>query len=107
MSERAVSNSSIRNHKYTCSEEILKEKRRSLSRLTSMLDFFKPSSGTGIYPAVLLGIGYDDPDAPPPVQKESLLLRLSFVDSFCKFFMCLNISIFLVKIYCLEPPSPF
>ena len=29
------------------------------------------------------------------------------VDSFCKFFVCLNISIFLVRIYYLEPPSPF
>ena len=77
-----MSNSSKRNHKYTCSEEILKEKRRSLSRLTSVLDFFKPSSGTGTYPFVLLGIGYDDPDDPPAVQKESLLLKLSFV---CRF----------------------
>jgi hypothetical protein len=30
-----------------------------------------------------------------------------FVDSFCKFFMCFSISMFLVKIYWLEPPSPF
>ena len=77
-----MSNSSIRNHKYTCSEEILKEKSRSLSLLTPVLDFFKPSSGTGTYPAILLGIGYDDPDDPPAVQEESLLLKLSFV---CRF----------------------
>lgn len=78
-----MSNSSTRNYKYTCSEEILKEKR-SLSRLTSMLDFFKPSSGTGTYPDILLGIGYDDPDDQPAVQEESLLLKLSFV---CRFLL--------------------
>jgi hypothetical protein len=73
-----------------------------------VLDFFKPFSGTGTYPAVLLGIGYDDPDDPPAVQEESLLLKLFlFVDSFCKFFISMNISIFMFKIYCLEPPSPF
>jgi len=77
-----VSNSSTRDHKYTCSEEILKEKRRSLSRLTAVLDFFKPSSGTGTSPAVLLGTGYDDPDDPPAGQEESLLLKLLFV---CRF----------------------
>jgi hypothetical protein len=47
-----------------------------------MLDFFKPSSCTGIYPAVLLGFGNDDPDDPPAVQEELLLLKLSFV---CRF----------------------
>ena len=77
-----MSNSSTRNHKYTCSEEILQEKRRPLSRLTPMLDFFKPFSGTGTCPSILLGIEYDDPDDPPSVQEESLLLKISFV---CRF----------------------
>ena len=52
-----------------------------MSRLTSMIDFFKPSSGTGTSPAIVLGIGYDDPDDPPAGQEESLL-KLSFV---CRF----------------------
>ena len=68
--------------KYTCSEEILQEKRRPLSRLISMLDFFKPFSDTGTCPALLLGSGYDDPDDPPSVQEESLRLKISFV---CRF----------------------
>jgi len=47
-----------------------------------MLDFFKPSSGTGTSPTVLLGIGYDDQVDPPAGQEESLLLKLSFVSRF-------------------------
>ena len=77
-----MSNNSKRNQKSTCSEEILKEKKGSLSRLISVLGFFKPFSGTGTYPAVLLGIGYDDSDDPHAVQEKSLLLKLSFVYRF-------------------------
>jgi hypothetical protein len=103
-----VSNSSTRNREYSSSEEILKEKRRPLSRLTSMLDLFKPSARTGTSPRILSGAGYDDPDNPPAVPEESLLPKLSlFVDPFCIFFIYFSISIFLIKIYCLEPPSPF
>jgi len=38
----------------TCYDEILKEKKRSLSCQTSVLDFFKSSSGTCVSPPVLL-----------------------------------------------------
>jgi hypothetical protein len=44
-----------------CCEEILKEKERSLSRQTSVLDFFNSPSGTCTVPPVLLDIGHDDP----------------------------------------------
>lgn len=43
-------------------EEILMEKKRSLSRLTSVLDFFKLSSGTPASPPVSLYSGIDDRD---------------------------------------------
>ena len=55
----------------TCHEEILKEKKRSLSCHSSMLGFFKPSSGTHASPPVLLDIEDDDPDDKPTVQKET------------------------------------
>jgi hypothetical protein len=42
----------------------------SLSRQTSVLDFFKSSSGTHESPLVLLDIGDDDPDDPPTVKEE-------------------------------------
>jgi hypothetical protein len=72
-----------------------------------MLDLFKPSSGTGTCPDVLLGIGYNDPDAPPPVQEDRSSSNYHLSIRFVNFFMCLNISTFLVKMYCLEPQSPF
>jgi hypothetical protein len=52
----------------TCCE-ILKEKKSSLSRQTSVLDFFTSSSGTRASPPVLLDIGDDDPDDPPTLQE--------------------------------------
>jgi hypothetical protein len=39
-----------------CYKSILKEKKRSLSRQTSMLDFFKSSSGTYASPSMFLDI---------------------------------------------------
>jgi hypothetical protein len=45
-------------------------KKRSLSRQTSVLDFFKSSSETRVSPPVLLDIGDDDPDDRPTVPKE-------------------------------------
>jgi hypothetical protein len=53
-----------------CCEEILKEKKRSLSRQTSVLDFLKSSSGTRASPPVLLDIGSYDRDDAPTVQEE-------------------------------------
>jgi hypothetical protein len=42
-------------------EEILQEKKKSLSSQTSVLDFFKSSTGTLALSPVLLDIGDDDP----------------------------------------------
>jgi hypothetical protein len=44
-----------------CYEEVLREKKRSLCRQGSVLDFFKSSSETPASPPVLLDIGNDDP----------------------------------------------
>jgi hypothetical protein len=46
-------------------EEMLKEKKRSLSRQTSMLDFFKEYSETRASPLLFLDIGDDNPDDTP------------------------------------------
>jgi hypothetical protein len=54
-----------------CYEEMLKEKV-SLSRQTSMPDFFKSSSRTCASPPVLLDTGDDDRDDPTTVQEEAL-----------------------------------
>jgi hypothetical protein len=54
-----------------CYEEILKEKKWSFSRETSVLDFFKSSSRTLTSLPVLLDIG-DDSDDPPTVEEEML-----------------------------------
>jgi hypothetical protein len=51
-----------------CYEEILK--KRSVFRQTSLLYLFKSSSGTRASLPVLLDIGNDDPDGPPPVHEE-------------------------------------
>ena len=53
-----------------CYDEILKEKKRFLSRHRTMLGFLKSSSGTLASPAVLLNIGGDDTDDPSAVQEE-------------------------------------
>jgi hypothetical protein len=45
-----------------CYEEILKEKKMSLSRQSSVLDFFRSYSGSRASPPVLLDIEYADPD---------------------------------------------
>lgn len=51
--------------------EILKEKKRFLSRQTLELDFFQPSSGTHASPPVYLDTGDVDPvRKPPTVQGE-------------------------------------
>ena len=55
---------------FACYEKIMKEKKTSLPRQTSALDFFKSSSWTYASPPVLLDIGDDDPDDQPAVQEE-------------------------------------
>jgi hypothetical protein len=52
-----------------CSEEILKEKKGSLPRQSSVLNFFKSSSRTRALSPVL-DIGNDDPDNSPTVGQE-------------------------------------
>jgi hypothetical protein len=60
-------------------EEVLKEKKRSLSRQTSVLGCFKSSSDIRASPLVLLDIGGDNPDDRPAIHKmKCLLLRSSF-----------------------------
>jgi hypothetical protein len=53
-----------------CYEEILKEKKRFMSRQETMFGFLKSSSGTLASPAVLLNIGDDNTDDPSTVQEE-------------------------------------
>lgn len=68
--ERAASsNSWTRNYVDVWYEKILEEKK-SLSHDSSMLDFFKSSSGAPASPTVLLEIGDDDPDDTPIVKEE-------------------------------------
>ena len=52
-----------------CCKEILKERKRSLSRQCSVLTFFK-SSATRASPLVLLYIGHDDLHDQPAVKEE-------------------------------------
>jgi len=54
-----------------CYEEMLEEEV-SLSRQTSVSDFFKSSSGTCESPPELLDIGDDCPDDPTTVHEEAL-----------------------------------
>jgi hypothetical protein len=68
-----------------CYENVLKAKKRSLSHQTSVLDFFKSSSGPCTSPPLLLGIRDDDPVDPPTVQEKCVLLTLSFVCHFTFF----------------------
>jgi hypothetical protein len=60
-----------------CYEEILKENKRSLSRQTSVLDFFKSSTVTLLSPPAQLDSG-DDPDERQQFKK-SLLFQFSSV----------------------------
>jgi len=54
----------------------LKQRSRSLSRHTSVLDSFKAYSGTRAPPPVVLGNEADDADDPPQFKRKFLLLRL-------------------------------
>ena len=55
-----------------CYKEILKEKKRSWSCQSSVLNLFKSSSGSSASPHVLLDIIDNNPDDPPTVHKEFL-----------------------------------
>lgn len=55
-----------------CYKEILKEKKRSWSCQSSVLNFFKSSSGSSASPRVLLDIIDNDPDDPSAVHKDIL-----------------------------------
>jgi len=46
---------------FVCCEEVLKKKKRFVSRQTSVFHFFKSYSGTRASPPVLLDTGGDDP----------------------------------------------
>ena len=83
-------------------EEILKEKKMSLSCRTSLLCFFSTSPGARASPPVLLDIGDDDPDDPPAVQDEappalSFTSNCTFCKLFCKFVSSVNIYFCLLK----------
>jgi hypothetical protein len=60
-------------------EEILKQKKGSLPLKTSVLDFFKSSSGIAPSPPVLLDTRDDDPDDCLLFKRKCLLLPLPFV----------------------------
>ena len=55
-----------------CYKEILKEKKRSWSCQSSVLNFFKSSLRSSASPCVLLDIIDNDPDDPLTVHKEVL-----------------------------------
>ena len=55
-----------------CYEGMLEEEEVSLSRQTSVSDFFKSSSGTCVSPPELLDIGDGCPDDPTTVHDEAL-----------------------------------
>ena len=83
-------------------DEILKEKKTSLSGQHSLLCFFSTSPGARASPPVLLDIGDDDPDDPPRVQDEappalSFTFNHMFCKLFCKFVSSVNIYISLSK----------
>jgi hypothetical protein len=69
-------------------EEILKDEK-CLSRKTSVLDFFKLSSGTRASPHVLLDNGADAVDGLPAVQQEvfppQVVISLSLFLNFRKY----------------------
>jgi hypothetical protein len=52
-------------------KEILKKKKRTLSRQTSMIAFFESSWRTRTLPPLLLDIAHDDPDGQLTVQGEA------------------------------------
>ena len=68
-----------------CYKEILKEKKRSWSCQSSVLQFFKSSSGSSGSPCVLLDIIDNDPSDPPTVNKEFLPSEISICLSHFKF----------------------
>jgi hypothetical protein len=81
--------------------EILKQQnKRALSCQTSVLYFFKSSSGTCASSPVLLDTGYDDPYDLTTIQEEVHPLTLPFV---CHLILLVNFS--LVIIDCLEPST--
>jgi hypothetical protein len=66
-------------------DEILKEKKMSLSCQTLLLCFFSTSPGARASPPILLDIGDDDPDDLPAVQDEvPPALSFTFSYMFCK-----------------------
>jgi hypothetical protein len=76
-------------------EEILMEKKRSLSCQNSVLDFIKSSSGTRASPPVLLDMEGDDPhdlstlqqEVPPTYILTFLVFYYSFVHFLLIFFL--------------------
>jgi hypothetical protein len=55
-----------------CYEDILEEKKRSLSLQTAALDFLKSTSGTCVSPSVLLDTANEEPDDLPTVNSPYL-----------------------------------
>jgi hypothetical protein len=82
--ERASINENLTKNygEFGWSDETLKERKSSSSLQTSVIDSFKSFSQTCSSSVVVLRIGDDDPNDPPAVQGECLLLRLSFVISY-------------------------
>jgi len=81
-------------------EKIMEEKK-SLSRDSSMIDFFKSSSGTPASPSVPLENGDDE----PYVKRRRLVLQKKIIT--CKLFVSIDSSFSLVKTDCLKPSSHF
>jgi hypothetical protein len=92
-----------------CCQEILKKKKRSLSRHASVIAFFKSSSRTRALPPLLLDLAHDDPDGQLTVQAEVPALSIVF---------CLSVTfsvevsqgriyLVLIKIHSVKPRSPF
>jgi hypothetical protein len=87
-------------------DEILKEKKVSLSYQTLLRYFFNTSPGARASPPVLLDIGDDDPDDLPAVQDEvppalsftfNYMFCKLFCKLFCKFFSSVNFYFSLSK----------
>jgi hypothetical protein len=77
---------------------ILKQRSRSLSRHTSVLDSFKAYSGTRAPPPVVLGSEANDTDDRPQFKRECPLLKFVIclsVHVFSEFFMIRNMSLLL------------
>ena len=76
----------------------LKQRSRSLSRHTSVLDSFKAYSGTRAPPPVVLGKEADYTDDPPRFKRKCLLLKFVIclsVHVFSEFFVIMNMSLLL------------